>query len=113
MLRLLVSGIFWNGFRGQSILEWDNGILTIEPFVRERQSTIFLPGYIAVIDAGKFDEFVLDDIELMIAPDGMVADKKKLDDYLMSSSLYFSYNGNGAQPLFLRLGRPCQIIPTS
>lgn len=110
MYRLLASEVFWHaGVCGCSIVTIDKGGVSVVPFEKEVHSTVFIPGTIAIIEASKFDEFVADDIELMLTDTARVADKKKLDDYLQSSSLYFN-NGFG-QPLLLKLGNPCQIIP--
>jgi len=80
------------------------------PFEKELHSTVFIPGPVAVLDALKFDEFVADDIEMMSGNDGDFPDKKKLDDYFKSSELYFDGDGD-MHPLFLKLGKQCQIIP--
>lgn len=111
MSRLLVTGVFWNGFHGQSIVSFGEDGLTVVPFEKEIHSTVFIPGYIAILDASRLDEFVIDDIELMITHDGSINDKKRLDDYLKSSSLY--YNNGDCRPAILKLGKPCQIIPIS
>lgn len=110
MFRLLATEVFWHGgVRGCSIVTVEEDRVSVEPFERELHSTVFIPGTIAVLDSLKFDEFVADDIEMILTATNSVADKKKLDDYLQSSSLY--YNCGCGQPLLLKLGRPCQIIP--
>ncbi len=110
MHRLLATEVFWHaGVCGCSIVTIDNNCVSVEPFEREVHSTVFIPGTIAIIEASKFDEFVADDIELLLTDIGRVYDKKKLDNYLKSSSLY--YNNGCGQPLVLKLGNPCQIIP--
>lgn len=111
MHRFLVTEVFCNaGVSGRSIVTINNDCVSVVPFEKEVHSTVYIPGSIAILEASKFDEFVADDIELMLNNTGHVVDKNKLDDYLQSSSLYF----NGcSQPLVLKLGNPCQIIPTN
>lgn len=109
MFRFVTTGVYWNGFAGGvSVVSFIDGELNVVPFEKELHSTVFVPGPVAILDASRFDEFVADDIEMMVGGDGNLHDKKRLDDYLKSSGLYFDGKGS---PLFLKLGSQCQIIP--
>lgn len=111
MFRFVTTEVLWNGVcTGSSVVTLSDGELTVAPFEKELHSTIFIPGTVAVLRAGAVDEFLLDDIEMMVGQDGVLKDKKRLDDYLKSSSLYYE-SESGELPMFIKLGRPCQIIP--
>lgn len=114
MFRLVTTGVFWNGFiPGVSVVSYVDGVVSVDTFEKELHTTVFIPGPIAILDEHSFDEFVADDIELMFstAVDSFAA-VKRLDDYLKSSSLYFNKIRDGeVYPLFLKVGKQCQIIP--
>ncbi len=112
MFRLLTTEVLWHGIMGNCcVITYAEGTVTVAPFEKELHSTIFVPGPIAILNSLKFDEFVLDDIEMLIGNvQDTVAVKKKLDDFFKSSGLYYC-NGFGSEPVFLKLGRQCQIIP--
>lgn len=113
MFRLLTTELLWDGIiAGCNIVIYDGETIIVKSFEKETHSTIFVPGPVAVLDSLKFDEFVIDDIEMMINASGGVPDEKRLDDYIKSSSLYYC-NASGSEPVFLKLGRRCQIIPMS
>lgn len=103
MDRILCAGVYWHGVREGMMVVDINGSVKVTPFERECHSTVFYPGYVAIIDAGKFDEFVADDIEMMVSQ-GNIADKKKLDDYFKSSGLYYDESSpDRTLPLLIRL----------
>lgn len=110
MFRMLATEVLWKGIAGCSVVTYADGDVTVEPFEKELHSTVFISGTIAILDASKFDEFVIDDIEMMVAASGTVADKKRLDDYFKSSGLYYR-NGSDSDAVFVKIGNPCQIIP--
>lgn len=111
MYRMLATEVMWHGVHGISIVTFENGKVEVMSFEKELHSTVFVAGMVAILDGSKFDEFVIDDIEMMTDASGVIKDKKKLDDYLKSSSLYFC--NNGGDVVFLKVGNPCQIIPIS
>ncbi|MDD6889551.1 MAG: hypothetical protein PUD39_04760 [Bacteroidales bacterium] len=112
MYRMLATEVMWHGYHRCSMVTFEDGIVDVCPFEKELHSTTFIAGMVAILDASKLDEYVLDDIEMMVGASGAVNDKKKLDDYLESSSLYYC-NGNSGKAVFLKVGNPCQIIPTN
>lgn len=112
MFRMLTTEVLWRGISGCSVVTYADGYVKVEPFVKEIHSTVFVPGPVAILESSKFDEFVIDDIEMISYNTGEGVDKKKLDDYLKSSGLYYR-NGNDSNAVFLKIGRPCQIIPIS
>lgn len=91
-------------------MTYAGGNVKVEPFEKELHSTVFVPGPIAILDLSKLDEFVIDDVEMMACASGQILDKKKLDDYLESSGLYFC-NDNDSDAVFLEIGKQCHIIP--
>lgn len=112
MFRMLTTEVLWKGISGCSIVTYADGDVKIEPFEKEIHSTVFVSGPVAILDSSKLDEFVIDDIEMMSDNYGHEVNKKKLDDYLKSSGLYYC-NGNDSDAVFLKIGKPCQIIPIS
>lgn len=113
MFRLLTTEVLWNGIvKGYSIVTISSDGICIEPFEKELHSTVFIPGPIAVLNSSEFDEFVIDDIEMIIGGAEPAGYEKRLDDFFKSSGLYFR-SGNNSVPVLLRLGRNCQIIPMS
>lgn len=110
MDRVLCAGVLWHGVReGMSVIDVNDGV-EVTPFERECHSTVFYPGFIAILDASRFDEFVADDIEMMIKADGTIPDKKKLNDYFQSSSLYYDAATSGQSPLLLHLTHPLHLL---
>lgn len=113
MFRMLTNEVLFCGIRkGYTIVTYIGDDLILEPFEKEIYSTVFVPGPIAILNSSAIDEFVLDDMEMFIGQDGVSGDKKRLDDYLKSSSLYYNPD-SGGEPVFLKIGNPCQIIPIS
>lgn len=113
MFRLLTTEVLWNGIvKGCSIVTITGMDVCVEPFEKELHSTVFVPGPIAVLDSSEFNEFVIDDIEMIISSSGTAGYEKRLDDFFKSSSLYFR-TGNNSVPVLLRLDKNCQIIPIS
>lgn len=81
--RLLANGKVF----GLSIVEIDasGDKINHRPFSEECHSTLWIEGTIIVLKTEELDEFVLSDIELMLAQGRSYAD---INDFLASSSLY-------------------------
>lgn len=113
MFRLLTTELFFHGIRkGSTVITYAGGSISVEPFEKELHSTVFVPGPVAILKSKVINEFLLDDIEMMVGRNSPNMDKKRLDEYFHSSSLYFDEN-TGEKPVFLKIGVPCQIIPIS
>lgn len=103
--------LYQDGIKGLSLVRIENRIVEVSAFDRETEQTVYIPSPVAVLDSDRVDEFVMDDIEMVVSKGLDDRSYKRLDDYLRSSSLYYDENLSGSGPVLIMLTETgCQLL---
>lgn len=102
-----------SGIRGLSVLCVDDRRVDVYEFDRESEQTVYISAPVAVLDAALIDEFLMDDLELIMSGGKWgSAKEKRLDDYFRSSNLYYDLSIRDSLPALVKLtSSGCYILP--